>query len=425
VVYNHTGEGSERGSTLCFRGIDNPTYYRLPADDPSRYVDDTGCGNTMNLEHPQTLALVLDSLRYWVRDMHVDGFRFDLAPVLGRTDPDFDAEAPFFRAIQEDPLLATVKLIAEPWDVGEGGYQQGGFPSPWAEWNGPYRDAVRRFWCGEDGQIPDFHHRLSGSPDLFRANGRNLYASVNFVTAHDGFTLRDLVSYEQKHNEPNGESNRDGSNENWSANYGVEGETDDPEILNVRTRQMRNLLTTLMCSWGVPMLLQGDETGHSQAGNNNAYCQDDEVSWRRWDHTPEALELLEWTRRLVLLRRSHSVLRPDVSADSEPAADAVWLYPDGSTIDAEAEPDGAVALRLTETPTSGPSRGAPADDLLILLNPLLEPTDFALADAGGASKWELELDTERLEVQPDSEHYPSGATYTVGGRAMAVLGVRP
>ncbi len=425
VVYNHTGEASERGPTICFRGIDNPTYYRLRADDLSRYVDDTGCGNTMNLQHPKTLALVLDSLRYWVQDMHVDGFRFDLAPVLGREKQEFNAQAAFFRSIQEDPFLSTVKLIAEPWDVGDGGYQQGGFPSGWAEWNGAYRDTIRRLWRGDGGQGIALHQRLTGSADLFRTNCRDIYASVNFVTAHDGFTLRDLVSYEEKHNEANGEHNRDGTNENSSANYGVEGETADPEIAGLRARQMRNLLATLMCSWGVPMLLQGDEVGHSQAGNNNAYCQDNPFSWRQWNRTPEANELLDWTRRLLLLRRSHPALRPALTPEGDPAAEATWGFSDGSPASDDAEFDGPIMLRLAASPTAPSDRARKIKDaLVILMNSLPEPADFVLPNSGPVGTWELEVDTAHPEVQPGAEHYLPAATYRLEGRSMAVFAAR-
>ena len=309
VVYNHTGEGNELGPTLCFRGIDNASYYRLPAHDKRRTVDFTGCGNSLNLLHPRVLQLVLDSLRYWVTEMHVDGFRFDLAPTLARDPLEFDPSSRFLMTLQQDPVLSRVKLIAEPWDVGPGGYRLGGFPPGWAEWNGGYRDCVRRFWRGDEGQIPQLASRLSGSSDIFMPSGRGPLASVNFITSHDGFTLNDLVSYDKKHNLANVEENRDGSNDNYSRNWGVEGETKSPIVLRLRERLRRNLLATLALSQGVPMLTQGDEFGRTQLGNNNAYCQDNALSYVDWSLAKSNLELLEFTREVFRIARTHRALR--------------------------------------------------------------------------------------------------------------------
>jgi glycogen operon protein len=341
VVYNHTGEGGERGPTLCYRGIDNASYYRLLPHDRGRYADFSGCGNALDVRHPRVLQLVVDSLRYWVSEMHVDGFRVDLAPALARDDDAFDANARLFALVQQDPVLCEVKWIAEPWDLGPGGYQLGHFPPGWAEWNGRYRDCVRRYWRGDRGQVPELASRLSGSSDLFRAGGRGPFASVNFVTCHDGFTLRDLVSYERKHNEANGEANRDGSDANWSRNWGVEGETESREIQRQRARIARNLLATLAFSQGVPMLSHGDELGRTQRGNNNAYCHDDETTWVDWRLSAEAQTLLDFTRRVFALRRENPVFRRRRFFAGDPLAhagvkDVTWLRPDGGEM---TEPD--------------------------------------------------------------------------------------
>lgn len=309
VVYNHTGEGNHLGPTLSLRGIDNSVYYRLVEDNPRYYMDFTGCGNSLNVRHAQVLKLIMDSLRYWVTEMHVDGFRFDLASALARELYEVDSLAAFFDIIHQDPVLADVKLIAEPWDVGDGGYQVGNFPLRWSEWNGRYRDTVRSFWRGNDGSLGQFAYCFTGSPDLYQTNGRSPSASINFVTAHDGFTLNDLVSYNEKHNEANQENSQDGDNHNNSWNCGVEGETDDPEVLRLRSRQQRNFLATLMLSQGVPMLVGGDEIGCSQKGNNNAYCQDNEISWRDWDLQNANADLLDFTRELIYFRHQHPVFR--------------------------------------------------------------------------------------------------------------------
>ncbi|MHB8671296.1 MAG: glycogen debranching protein GlgX, partial [Acidimicrobiales bacterium] len=318
VVYNHTAEGDQRGPTLSFRGIDNPTWYRLNEAERGRYVDYTGTGNTLNVRHPEVLRLIMDSLRYWVTEMHVDGFRFDLAAALARGLHEVDKLSAFFDLIHQDPIVSRVKLIAEPWDIGEGGYQVGNFPVRWAEWNGKYRDAVRDFWRCREAGVAELAYRLTGSSDLYQDDGRRPTASINFVTAHDGFTLADLVSYEQKHNEANGEGNADGTDDNRSWNCGGEGPTQDNDVLALRRRQQRNLLTTLLVSQGVPMLLGGDELGRTQGGNNNAYCQDNEISWLDWDVDAERLELLEFTRRLISLRRGHPVFRRRRFLDGRP-----------------------------------------------------------------------------------------------------------
>jgi isoamylase len=309
VVYNHTAEGNHLGPTLSYRGIDNLSYYRLVAGDPRYYMDYTGTGNTLNVLDSRTIQLITDSLRYWVTEMHVDGFRFDLAASLMRGMHEADRLTSFFDVITQDPVISQVKLIAEPWDIGPGGYQIGNFPVLWAEWNGRYRDTVRRFWKGDESQVSELAYRLSGSSDLYEHNGRRPYASVNFITAHDGFTLHDLVSYNHKHNEANGEGNRDGESDNKSWNCGVEGPTEDPEILNLRGRQMRNFIATLLLSQGVPMIVSGDERARTQNGNNNAYCQDNDVSWLDWSPTEMSLKVLEFTRKVIALRKAHPVLR--------------------------------------------------------------------------------------------------------------------
>ncbi len=334
VVYNHTAEGSHLGPTLSFRGIDNEVYYRLVPDEPRFYMDYTGTGNTLNVPHPQVLQLIMDSLRYWLLEMHVDGFRFDLAAALARELHEVDKLGSFFDVIHQDPILSQVKLIAEPWDVGEGGYQVGNFPVLWAEWNGKYRDAVREYWHNRQVGVSDLAYRLTGSSDLYQHDGRRPYASINFITAHDGFTLHDLVSYNEKHNEANGEENRDGTDENISWNHGVEGPTDDPEIVAARERTKRNFLATLLLSQGVPMLSHGDEIGRTQQGNNNAYCQDNELTWMDWELGAEQRELLEFTRRLVWLRREHPNFRRPKFFQSRRIRhaeehDIRWLRPDG------------------------------------------------------------------------------------------------
>jgi isoamylase len=410
VVYNHTAEGDRFGPTLAFRGIDNHAYYRLGPD--GAYVDYTWCGNTLDLRHPRVLQLVLDSLRYWVTVMHVDGFRFDLAPALAR-DPGetFDRCGAFFKAVLQDPVLAPVKLIAEPWDVGPGGYQVGGFPPGWSEWNDRFRDGVRRFWRGDPGQLPELARRLTGSPDLYGARGPT--ASVNFVTVHDGFTLRDLVTYAGKHNEANREDNRDGPDENLSWNCGAEGPTNDPAIQELRARQTRNFLATILLSQGVPMLCAGDEIGHTQGGNNNAYCQDNEISWLDWALDDERRALLAFTRALVALARRH---RPHFLAGALPevaADDLRWIAPSGEPLRAEdwADPERRALGMLLR---GGASERSPADravateptvtegddTLLLLFNAAAVSLPFTLPPAGDDG-WELLLDTSSAVVRAD------------------------
>ena len=433
VVYNHTGEGNHLGPTLSFRGIDNPVYYRLFADQPHLYVDVTGTGNTVNVQRPETLRLVMDSLRYWVQEMHVDGFRFDLAPALAREARDVDHGGSFFDAIHQDPVLSAVKLIAEPWDVGENGYHVGGFPIRWSEWNDKYRDGVRHFWRGDDGWIADLGYRLTGSSDLFKADGRQPYASVNFVTAHDGFTLTDLVSYEHKHNWANGEENLDGIGNNISCNYGHEGPTDDPQVLAVRCRQRRNLLATLFLSQGTPMLLGGDEIGRTQRGNNNAYCQDNDLSWYSWDLDQADEELLAFVQRLIRIRREQPVLRRSAflhgsRVRESGAKDIAWLRPDGGEMIAADWFDPALhALGLILHGDAivelGP-RGEPVfgDTLAILLNAGRDPVRFDLSGHAehAPRNWETLIDTA---MPPDhgGRVYGSLAPVLVPERAVLLL----
>jgi isoamylase len=338
VVYNHTAEGNQMGPTLSFRGIDNETYYRLVPDKPRYYFDYTGTGNTLNVPNPRVLQLIMDSLRYWVLDMHVDGFRFDLAAALARELHEVSRLSSFFDVIHQDPVISQVKLIAEPWDVGEGGYQVGNFPVLWCEWNGRYRDTVRRYWKGDEGQVSDFAYRLTGSSDLYQGSSKNPTASINFITAHDGFSLRDLVSYNEKHNEANGEGNQDGDSNNNSWNCGAEGETEDEAILELRLRQQRNFLTTLFLSQGVPMLCAGDEVGHSKSGNNNTYCQDNEITWRKWNWTEGQEQLFEFTSKLIAFRNEHPIFhRPKFFQGKEVIdhlKDINWLRPDAAEMDA-------------------------------------------------------------------------------------------
>ena len=338
VVYNHTAEGDQTGPTLSFRGIDNASYYRLADENKSSYINDSGCGNSLNLNHPQVLKMVLDSLKHWVKNMHVDGFRFDLAVSLGREEHGFDNSAAFFKAIKDDPVLSKVKLIAEPWDIGPGGYQLGAFPSGWAEWNDRFRDCVRRFWHGEPGMLPHFARSIHGSSDLFEHNGRRPSASINLITSHDGFTLMDLMSYDHRHNESNGENNEDGHGANFSYNYGVEGPSDDPAIIAVRRRQCRNLLATMFLAQGTPMLLAGDELGRSQQGNNNAYCQDNLLTWQDWSMLPNHLEMLDFVKRLIKLRSDYPLLHRDRFVHGEEQFEPVgftdiqWLGSNGKTM---------------------------------------------------------------------------------------------
>jgi isoamylase len=424
VVYNHTAEGNHLGPMLSLKGIDNAAYYRL-ADDQRFYYDTTGTGNSLNVGHPHTLQMIMDSLRYWVTEMHVDGFRFDLAASLARQFHEVDRLSAFFDLIQQDPVVSQVKLIAEPWDIGEGGYQVGNFPALWSEWNGRYRDTVRDFWRGESASLGEFASRLTGSSDLYQADARHPGASVNFVTAHDGFTGRDLVSYNEKHNDANGEGGADGEPHNRSWNCGVEGDTEDPEVLALRRRQERNFLATLLLSQGVTMLLGGDEAGRTQHGNNNAYCQDNEISWYDWDHIDQ--DLLDFTRRLIALRREHPVLRRRrwfQGHSIRGSVDLGWFKPDGSEMGDDDWDEGAarsVGIFLNgDAITDRDRRGQRVtdDSFLLLFNAHAEPVDWTLPKQWG--QW-WELVTETADSARDGEILESSATIGVGGRSVVVL----
>ena len=429
VVYNHTAEGNELGPTLSFKGIDNASYYRLVDDDPGHYYDTTGTGNSLLMRHPSVLQLIMDSLRYWVLDMHVDGFRFDLAATLARQFHEVDKLSAFFDLVQQDPVISQVKLIAEPWDIGDGGYQVGNFPGLWTEWNGRYRDTVRDFWRGAEATLPEFATRLAGSADLYQSDRRRPLASINFITAHDGFTLRDLVSYNGKHNDANGEDGHDGADDNRSWNCGAEGETDDPAVLALRARQQRNLLTTLLISQGVPMIAHGDELGRTQRGNNNVYCQDNELSWVDWDLGGPEQDLLAFTRRLVRLRHDHPVLRRrrffrGEAGGGEPA-DLVWFLPDGHRMqdsDWQWNKARAVGVFLNgEAITEPDHRGDRVvdDSFLILLNGHYEPLDFQLPGTAYAAKWQVSVDTAQTEAEGSELHADS--TVRLAARSTLVL----
>jgi glycogen operon protein len=432
VVYNHTAEGNHMGPTLSFRGIDNAAYYRLVEDDPRYYMDYTGTGNSLNVRHPHALQLIMDSLRYWVLDMHVDGFRFDLAATLAREFYDVDRLAAFFDLVQQDPVVSQVKLIAEPWDVGTGGYQVGNFPPLWTEWNGKYRDTVRDFWRGEGGTLAEFASRLTGSSDLYEYSGRRPSASINFVTAHDGFTLHDLVSYNEKHNDANGEGNADGESHNRSWNCGVEGPTDDLDVVALREQQKRNLLTTLLVSQGVPMLLHGDEMGRTQRGNNNGYCQDNEISWVDWSLAEENWALLEFTARVAKLRRDHPVFRRRRFFQGTPVrgsgglADIVWLRPSGDEMsDEDWESGFAKSLGVFlngKAIKEIDARGTPVvdDSFLLLFNAYHERVSFTLPSEDFGERWEVELDT----AAPSAEYEQAakaGDGIDVEARSLLVL----
>jgi glycogen operon protein len=427
VVYNHTAEGNHLGPTLSFRGIDNPAYYRL-ADGGRYYFDTTGTGNSLNMRHPHVLQLIIDSLRYWVTEMRVDGFRFDLASALARQFHDVDRLSAFFDLIQVDPVVSQVKLIAEPWDLGEGGYQVGNFPTLWSEWNGRYRDTVRDFWRGGDGSLGDFAYRLTGSSDLYGRSGRRPYASVNFVTAHDGFTLTDLVSYDHKHNEANGEENRDGTDDNRSWNSGAEGPTDDPEVNQIRERRRRALITTLLLSQGVPMIRHGDELGHTQRGNNNAYCQDDELSWLDWENGDA--DFLAFCEDLIDFRNRHPVFRRRHFFEGEPIfrgelSDIGWFRPDGGEMIDDDWQTGfakSVGVFLNGEALPDPdTRGRPIrdDSFLLLFNGHHEDVTFVLPGKEWGRRWVTELTT----VTDPGVRKPkaAGAKVTVAGRSVQVL----
>jgi isoamylase len=426
VVYNHTAEGDHLGPSYSFRGIDNASYYRLEPDRPSRYQDFTGTGNTLNMRSPHVLQLVMDSLRYWVEEMHVDGFRFDLASTLARELYAVDRLSSFFDVIQQDPVISRVKLIAEPWDVGEGGYQVGNFPPGWAEWNAQYRDAVRRFWRGDAGMLPELATRLGGSSDLYGVSGRQPHASINFVTAHDGFTLADLVSYEHKHNEANGEGNGDGESHNLSWNCGIEGATTDPQIIELRRRQRRNFLLTLFTSQGVPMVSGGDEVGRSQHGNNNAYCHDSPLGWTTWNRSEEELAFLQFVGRLGTLRTRQPVLRRRTFLRGRRLgfSDVLWLRPEGGEM---AEPDWRDANRraigmllagdaILERDVTGTV--LVGDTLLVLMNAAATSIAFVLPAHTGTTRWERCLDTAAPD-EPELQVRP-GEIVTLDARSAAI-----
>ena len=431
VVYNHTAEGDENGPTLCFRGVDNNTYYRLQAGDPRRYMDYTGTGNTLNMQHPRVLQLIMDSLRYWVTEMHVDGFRFDLASALARELHEVDRLGAFFDILRQDPVLNGVKLIAEPWDLGEGGYQVGNFPPGWAEWNDKYRDTMRAYWRGDGGLIGEFARRLTGSSDLYGRSGRSPHASINFVTAHDGFTLRDLVSYNGKHNEANLEDNRDGSDNNLSWNCGVEGPTDDASILTLRAQQSRNMLATLLLSEGVPMLTAGDERARTQQGNNNPYCQDSPLSWVDWTLDDARGRLLAFTRRIVELRRQHPIFRrrrffEGRALQGGETKDIAWLTPEGTEMTEQEWTNGfarCLGVYLAgELLGETDSRGAPVtdDDFIVLFNAHDGAIPFTLPARDGFG-WIVLVDTARDDGLLAEGTYQSAAVYPLEARSLVLL----
>jgi isoamylase len=417
VVYNHTAEGNELGPTLSLKGIDNFSYYRTLPDDHRYYINDTGTGNTVNTSHPRVLQMVTDSLRYWVEEMHIDGFRFDLGTILGREPEGFDQRGGFFDAVSQDPVLSKVKLVGEPWDIGPGGYQVGGFPPGWAEWNDKYRDTVRDYWKDTDGTAPDFAARLLGSGDIYDLRGRRPWASVNFITAHDGFTLNDLVSYNEKHNEANGEDNKDGHGDNRSDNYGVEGPTDDAIINAVRDQQKRNMLATLLLSHGTPMLLAGDEFGRSQMGNNNGYCQDNEISWVHWENLPaSAEELRDFVRQLTTLRATQPLLRRESWRDG---MTVTWLNPGGGEQTEEHwQDEGSTTLGLYLSREDLKHVDGVWSDALILVNPHDGPVTFALPESPSGS-WRCALTTAAIA---ETETSPEWQTiFELPARSLTLL----
>jgi isoamylase len=432
VVYNHTGEGNHNGPTLSLRGIDNVTYYRLVENDRRHYMDFTGCGNSLNVRHPQVLKLIMDSLRYWVLEMHVDGFRFDLATALAREFYSVDRLASFFDIIHQDPVLANVKLIAEPWDIGEGGYHVGNFPLLWSEWNGKYRDTVRDFWRGSDSRLAEFAYRLTGSSDLYQLNGRRPHASINFITAHDGFTLNDMVSYHQKRNEANCEDSRDGESHNRSWNCGIEGLTDDPQVNQLRERQRRNFMATLLLSQGVPMLLSGDEMGRSQQGNNNAYCQDNELSWIDWN-LPEANEaFLDFTRQLIVLRQKHPIFRrrkwfQGRAIHGSEVHDIVWFNVDGSEMTEAQWREGSIktiAIFLNgEAIDTVNHKGERIldDSFFMLFNTDGKSLEFVLPKELRAWEWRTIIDTTKSRFIRRGQHYLNQQAIHVEARSFVML----
>jgi glycogen operon protein len=419
------------GPTLSFRGVDNASYYRLSPENPRYYMDFTGCGNTLNMQHPRVLALLMDSLRYWVQEMHVDGFRFDLASALARELFDVDRLGSFFDTIGQDPILSQVKLIAEPWDVGAGGYQVGNFPPGWNEWNDRYRDTVRAYWKGDEGTMGDFARRFSGSADLYEASGRKPHASVNFVTAHDGFVLQDLVSYNGKHNEANGEDNRDGNNDNRSWNHGAEGVTDDASINALRAKQKRNLISTLLLSQGVPMLLAGDELGHTQNGNNNAYCQDNEISWLDWDLTADEQSFVEFVAQMIAFRRHHPVFSRRRFLQARTLQDGVkevaWLRPDGQELD-DADWDTSfnrcLGVYMAGTAIERVDKRGKAvkdNNFLVLFNAHHEAIPFLLPEFHAGGAWLLVLDTSNERESFSQKPFDAGSAFPLQARSMVVL----
>lgn len=421
VVYNHTCEGSRLGPSLSFKGIDNSSYYRLSPTEPRYYINDTGCGNTLNISHPRVLQMVMDSLRYWVQIMGVDGFRFDLATILGREVQGFDKSNGFLDAVLQDPILSTVKVIAEPWDIGPGGYQLGGFPSPWSEWNDRYRDTIKRYWRGDNGMLPEFARRIHGSSDIFEHGGRQPYASINFICSHDGNTLRDLVSYEKRHNEANGEDNRDGHSENYSRNFGVEGETGDSEISALRLRQIKNMLATLLLSQGVPMLLGGDELGRTQQGNNNAYCQDNEINWLDWDENSlYAEELKAFVARLTQVRQQLPMLAHDrfIHQDDETATvNITWFHSSGETMQKEhwhAHQASSLGYLIQD-------KSPGSSSLLCLFHPGNESGEFQLPKIKHIHHWKVMVDTTTSAVMAEEPLIPAERIITMAPFSTIVL----
>ncbi|WP_159348597.1 glycogen debranching protein GlgX [Roseomonas harenae] len=434
VVYNHTAEGNEKGPTLSFKGIDNASYYRLMPDQKRYYINDTGTGNTLNLSHPRVLQMVTDSLRYWATEMRVDGFRFDLATILGREPYGFDEGGGFLDSCRQDPILSRTKLIAEPWDCGPGGYQVGGFPPGWAEWNDRFRDTVRAFWKGDEGQVAELAGRITASGDKFNRRGRKPWASVNFVTAHDGFTLHDLVSYNEKHNEANGEGNRDGHSDNRSWNHRAEGLTNNPEIRALRERQKRNMLATLLLSQGTPMILAGDELGRTQKGNNNAYCQDNEINWLDWAAIgEEGQSLAAFTRKLIALRQGFPVLRRGrflTGANNEELGvrDVTWVSPAGTEMESSQwEHAGTRCFGMLldgRAQTSGIRRPASDATLLVILNAHHDVVEFSLPEATAGRRWLLLVDTNRPELD-EPEPFDLGHAYLATGRSLLLFVLVP
>lgn len=429
VVYNHTAEGNELGPTLSLKGIDNASYYRLMPDDRRYYIDDTGTGNTVNLSHSRVLQMVTDSLRYWATEMRVDGFRFDLATILGREPHGFDEGGGFLDSCRQDPILSQVKLIAEPWDCGPGGYQVGGFPPGWAEWNDRYRDTIRAFWRGDEGQLAELATRIMASADFFDRRGRRPFASINFVTAHDGYTLHDLVAYDDKHNEANGEDNNDGHDHNLSWNHGVEGPTDDPDIHALRLRQIRNFFATLMFSQGTPMMLAGDEMLRTQGGNNNAYCQDNEISWLDWNLSADAQSMIDYLRHVIDLRRRYPILRRGrfLSGDYNEdlgLKEVTWLTPDGDEMDVEcwedAEARSLGVLLDGRARPSGIRRPGADVTLLLLLNAYSEAMTFKLPEVPRGSAWMCRLDTA-LSLDDTVCRRAFGDDHRLMGHSLALL----